>query len=98
MMRFLASLIMLCLVVVWSQGQVAHPTQPQAQQVKTNQNGSQPPHYYTNSDGQRVRTPVQASSAPPGATAQCRNGSWSFSHHRQGTCSHHGGVANWLVH
>jgi hypothetical protein len=37
-----------------------------------------------------------ASSAPPGATARCRDGTYSFSKHRSGTCSHHGGVAVWL--
>lgn len=30
-----------------------------------------------------------------GATAQCVDGSLSYSAHRQGTCSHHGGVAVW---
>ena len=35
---------------------------------------------------------------PAGATAQCRDGSYSFSEHRRGTCSHHGGVATWLIH
>lgn len=34
--------------------------------------------------------------APPGATAQCRDGSYSFSLRHSGTCSHHGGVARWL--
>jgi Protein of unknown function (DUF3761) len=34
--------------------------------------------------------------APPGATARCRDGTYSFSQHHQGTCSHHGGVAAWL--
>jgi hypothetical protein len=33
---------------------------------------------------------------PPGATARCRDGTYSFSQHRSGTCSHHGGVAAWL--
>lgn len=37
-----------------------------------------------------------AASAPPGATALCRDGTYSFSQHRSGTCSHHGGVAAWL--
>ena len=43
--------------------------------------------------------PVNASaqmSAPPGASARCRDGTYSYSHHRRGTCSHHGGVARWL--
>ena len=30
------------------------------------------------------------------ATAQCRDGSYSYSQHHSGTCSHHGGVAVWL--
>lgn len=33
---------------------------------------------------------------PPGATAKCRDATYSYSHHRRGTCSHHGGVATWL--
>lgn len=51
---------------------------------------------YTNVDGNQVHVPVQAPSAPAGATAHCRDGSWSFSQHRSGTCSGHGGVAEWL--
>jgi Protein of unknown function (DUF3761) len=34
---------------------------------------------------------------PPGATARCADGTYSFSKHRSGTCSHHGGVAQWLA-
>ncbi len=34
--------------------------------------------------------------SPPGATAQCRDGTYSYSTHHSGTCSHHGGVAAWL--
>jgi len=34
--------------------------------------------------------------APPGATARCRDGSYSYSLHHLGTCSYHGGVAAWL--
>ncbi len=41
-------------------------------------------------------TPVPQPSAPAGATARCRDGTYSYSKHRQGTCSHHGGVAEWL--
>jgi len=54
--------------------------------------------YYTNSSGHRVHTPVHAQSAPAGATAKCGDGTYSFSEHRQGTCSHHGGVSQWMVH
>jgi hypothetical protein len=37
-----------------------------------------------------------ASAPPPGATARCRDGTYSFAKHHQGACSHHGGVAVWL--
>jgi Protein of unknown function (DUF3761) len=33
---------------------------------------------------------------PPGATAMCRDGDYSFSTHHSGTCSRHGGVREWL--
>lgn len=33
---------------------------------------------------------------PPGATAVCRDGDYSFSAHHTGTCSGHGGVKQWL--
>src|SRR5271157_1327664 len=51
---------------------------------------------YTNSQGQTVPRPQNCSGPPKGATAQCRDGSYSFSQSRSGTCSHHGGVAKWL--
>jgi Protein of unknown function (DUF3761) len=51
---------------------------------------------YVNSKGQRVPRPENCSAAPKGATAQCRDGTYSFSKSRRGTCSHHGGVAKWL--
>lgn len=37
-----------------------------------------------------------AISPPARATARCRDGTHSFSRHRSGTCSRHGGVAAWL--
>jgi hypothetical protein len=48
--------------------------------------------YYRNVDGNRVHRPVFASRRPAGASAQCADGSWSFSQHSRGTCSHHGGI------
>lgn len=33
---------------------------------------------------------------PAGASAICRDGTYSYSRSRRGTCSHHGGVAQWL--
>ncbi len=53
---------------------------------------------YINSFGNTVcrpESPPPNNMIPYGATAQCRDGSYSFSQHRQGTCSHHGGVAQW---
>jgi hypothetical protein len=52
--------------------------------------------YYRNASGICVRRPVRAQRPPAGATAQCRDGTYSFSQHHRGTCSHHGGVARWL--
>jgi uncharacterized protein YgiM (DUF1202 family) len=51
---------------------------------------------YVNVDGVRVPSPVFSETRPDGATARCRDGSYSFSQHRRGTCSYHGGVAEWF--
>ena len=53
---------------------------------------------YTNAYGEWVPSPAwTADNQPPeGASAQCRDGSYSFSRTRRGTCSWHGGVARWL--
>jgi hypothetical protein len=52
--------------------------------------------YYINSDGEKVQSPTYYMSAPEGATAICKDGTYSFSRSRRGTCSHHGGVRTWL--
>jgi hypothetical protein len=54
--------------------------------------------HYRNVDGAIVHSPAHTdtSAVPAGASARCRDGSFSFSAHRRGTCSHHGGVARWL--
>lgn len=53
---------------------------------------------YINHYGQTVPRPAYTvNGQPPGrASAQCRDGTYSFSQHHRGTCSHHGGVARWL--
>lgn len=53
---------------------------------------------YVNRDGSVVHSPAHTVSGvvPAGASAQCQDGSYSFSLHHRGTCSHHGGVARWL--
>jgi len=75
--------------------QIAQPTaQPQ---VQLQQDSLSNDNYYTNSDGDTIHSPAYSNSGvPAGATAQCRDGTYSFSQHRSGTCSHHGGVATWL--
>ena len=56
------------------------------------------PGHYVNSDGQVIHSPAHTvdGSVPAGASARCGDGTYSFSTHRGGTCSHHGGVATWL--
>lgn len=49
---------------------------------------------YVNSAGNTVCRP--SSSNTGGATAVCADGSYSYSQSRRGTCSHHGGVSQWL--
>lgn len=53
---------------------------------------------YVNSRGERVRSPVRSvdGRVPAGASARCRDGTYSFSRSRRGTCSRHGGVEAWL--
>jgi peptidoglycan hydrolase-like protein with peptidoglycan-binding domain len=52
---------------------------------------------YTNVTGAQVHSPAYSSNGvPAGASAICHDGTYSFSLHHSGTCSHHGGVATWL--
>jgi hypothetical protein len=53
-------------------------------------------NYYTNTYGNEVHSPAYADSVPSGASAVCGDGNYSFSQSRSGTCSHHGGVDEWL--
>ena len=52
---------------------------------------------YQNVNNDTVQRPATSSNGiPAGATAECRDGTYSFSLHHSGSCSHHGGVSNWL--
>jgi hypothetical protein len=51
--------------------------------------------YYENVNGVCVHRPAKS---PRGATARCRDGTYSYSRHARGTCSGHGGVARWIHH
>ena len=51
---------------------------------------------YVNSDGHLVHRPARDNNGrPQGDRAMCRDGTYSFSEHTTGTCSHHGGVEHW---
>lgn len=53
---------------------------------------------YINKEGNTVHSPAYSDNgqAPDSATAQCGDGTYSFSQNHSGTCSHHGGVSVWL--
>ena len=58
--------------------------------------GSSSHRYYRSSDGSLVHGPTRRENAAYGrVTADCRDGTHSYSHHHAGTCSSHGGVASW---
>ncbi|WP_345785974.1 DUF3761 domain-containing protein [Frateuria sp.] len=95
----LAALLCVAALSVQARGQFTQP-QPSQQAPATQ---AQQPHMiesgsYTNHAGVQVHSPAHTDNgaAPAGASAQCRDGSYSFSQSRRGTCSHHGGVARWL--
>lgn len=71
--------------------QVSEPVPTQAQSSTLSND-----NYYTNVDGNQVHSPAYSDTVPAGASAQCRDGTYSFSQNRRGTCSSHGGVADWL--
>jgi len=54
-----------------------------------------PINHYTNVNGETVQSPTLYNQRPSGASAQCKDGTYSFSKNRRGTCSGHGGVAEW---
>lgn len=65
--------------------------------------GQREGYVYRASDNVRSYAPRAAAAArarprrhPSGATALCRDGTYSYSASRRGTCSWHGGVARWL--
>lgn len=50
-------------------------------------------HHYRSVDGSMVHGPTRGNQDYGPATAWCRDGTRSFSHHHRSTCFHHGGVA-----
>ena len=51
---------------------------------------------YSNVNGNTIQRPAYSPQTPAGATAQCRDGAYSYSLHHSGSCSGHGGVSAWL--
>jgi len=96
-MRRFVSVLVLATVLLPSL--FAQTPQPSTNQTTQQQQQNSKPKCsdsgtYVNSQGQTVKRPENCSAAPQGATAQCADGTYSFS--QSGTCSHHGGVAKWL--
>src|SRR6266704_2632604 len=44
-----------------------------------------------------AKSPSSGNTDPTGATAKCKDGTYSKSKHHKGSCSHHGGVAEFLT-
>ena len=92
----LAALIILSLGFVFSVNSYADDQTPP--NTSTDESQLVEHNHYVNKDGQVVHSPTHTKNGvvPAGATAQCSDGSYSFSQHHSGTCSHHGGVSTWL--
>ncbi|NLE79257.1 MAG: DUF3761 domain-containing protein [Rhodococcus sp.] len=75
---------------------LAPPPAPAPAPAPDSYSGDCGPNSYVNADGNCIPEPVQAPTAPAGATAHCNDGTYSYSQNRRGTCSGHGGVAEWL--
>lgn len=75
---------------------VSLPSVNTARPAPETQSGLSNDNYHTNTAGNQVHSPAYSESIPAGASAKCRDGTYSFSQSRSGTCSHHGGVAGWL--
>jgi hypothetical protein len=51
----------------------------------------------TSTASKSAPTAAAGNTDPTGATAKCKDGTYSKSQHHSGTCSSHGGVAEWLT-
>lgn len=90
-MRFL-TILLAVLALVGPHTSDARPRHQYTHHTRSFEGGD----YYTNSRGHRVHRPMRSNRPPAGASAKCGDGSYSFSESRRGTCSWHGGVAQWL--
>jgi hypothetical protein len=88
----LSVLLMLASPLSWADSSANQPL-PKSHDAVLLEDG-----HYVNTDGNVVHSPSHTKDdvVPDGATAKCRDGTYSFSLHHRGTCSHHGGVMAWL--
>lgn len=77
---------------------VRHAAAIHTTSTSSSSSGSCGDGYYRNSYGHCVLRPTANPPDPAGATALCVDGTYSYSEHASGTCSHHGGVARWINH
>lgn len=101
MKKFLIALLLaltLGAAIAPAQAQLAPPDSRVSKSVEPNELNLQTHGHYRNKAGQDVHSPSRSidDKVPAGASAKCRDASYSFSRNHRGTCSHHGGVANWL--
>lgn len=98
-MRKLLTAILLAISLVpgtWPQATQQNTTTQSTANGTTSSSTTRHHRTYTNKSGQQVKSPERSATVPVGATAKCADGTYSFSKHRRGTCSHHGGVSQWL--
>ena len=102
MLKHLGFALSVCLATLGglacAQSAAPQPQQSSAQSVTNGSTELTESGSYVNKEGYLVHRPAHTVSGdvPPGASAQCRDGSYSFSMNHRGTCSHHGGVSRWL--
>ncbi|HLX03647.1 MAG TPA: DUF3761 domain-containing protein [Trinickia sp.] len=94
-MKRIAALAIIAIVLAVSSAHARTPSsdawaQPNESDLTSHQ-------HYVNKYGQDVHSPAKTKSGatPVGASAKCADGTYSFSRHHSGTCSRHGGVAEW---
>ncbi|MBU9200164.1 DUF3761 domain-containing protein [Burkholderia multivorans] len=82
--------LLLSVLAVFTSPAFAYPHAPNESQLQEHR-------HYRNYSGHVVHAPAHARTGdvPEGATGKCGDGTYSFSEHHSGTCSHHHGVAEW---
>ena len=89
------SLAVAAMIILGSGVSQARTTHYHSGHIKSS--GRQSHEFYHSSDGSMVHGPTHDMDTTYGKpSAHCNDGTWSHSHHHQGTCSGHGGVTEWL--